>query len=240
MHKIKILLTTLLISGSSSALSQEKNVPPGGGIGGTGYSTETTSKKDLMVNMSTLPQRDCGEDVEIAKLIYHKNNEQNSISSICKGSSIKTDKADYLIIDLNENQLMTIAGKSFISFDKEMELKIGNHLPLFKFNYGNGRIQRKNLNTKNNLYIESHDSIIEINGSDIEINVKNVQIVDSIERKELLIRAYKGSAWIHIEHESLFVAQGYIGTLIIENSNKILSIKKDVGQAGNRIPIRPD
>lgn len=240
MHKITILLTSVLITASSLALSQEKNIPPGGGIGGTGHSTEPTSKKDLIVNMNTLPQRDCGEDIELAKLIYQKNKEQNTTSSICRGSSIKTDKNDYLIIDLNENQLMTISGKSFISFDKDMELKIGNHLPLFKFNYGNGRVQRKNLNTKNNLYIESHDSIIEINGNDVEINVKNVQILESVERKEFLIRTYKGSAWIHTEQESLFVGQGYIGTLIIENNNKMLSIKKDIGQAGNRIPIRPD
>ncbi len=240
MHKLILLITSILITGSMPALSQEKNIPPGGGIGGTGHTTESDSNKDLVIKMNTHAHQSCGEDLEIGKIIYFKNNETSPNSLICGGSSIKTNKNDYLVIDLKENQSLTILGKSHISFDKEMELKIGKNLPLFKFNDGKGRIQRKVSPSGHNLFIESHDSIVEIIGTDIEIQALNFQTNKSTETKEVSVRAYKGSAWIHIEQESLFVGEGYIGKLVINDNNKLFTIKKDVGQSGGRIPIKPD
>jgi len=86
------------------------------------------------------------------------------------------------------------------------------------------------------LYLSTIESTIEIVGSDTEIFARKI----TGEKYEITVRSYQGSSWIHTDNESLFIGVGYVGKLEIDADFKHLSIHKDGGKFGSRIPIKAE
>lgn len=228
-----LVATSLLLSVITTNAQENKKIEPTGGIGGTGHKIVVESN-DKVMNMNTMAHTTCADTNERGIVTY--SNSAIPLGRICGDTLITTRDKDYLIISIKNNQYLTISGKASLSFENEIPLNHGKAPPSLKIYAGKVRIQKTDAPSSMSLYLSTMDSTIEIVGSDTEIFTQKI----AEEKYEVTVRSYKGSSWIHTENESLFIGAGYVGKLEIDANFKQLSIHKDSGKFGSRIPIKAE
>lgn len=95
------LLTTVLALGiASNGYGNEKNTGTGGGIGGTG---NTQTNNDFLVNMTNLAAMPCDKKNSVGSIAAAQGStvKFKSQQLICEGFEIRTEKDEFLTIDLN-------------------------------------------------------------------------------------------------------------------------------------------
>ena len=227
------LLTTLLGLGiAGKSYGNEKNTGTGGGIGGTG-NTQTNS--DLLVNMTNIATAPCDKKNSIGSIATAQGSAAKFKPQqlICEGFEIKTEKDEFLTLDLIGGVKLYIPGNSdlVIAPAKIEAVKMENQsIGLSK---GKIRVQRKDLDVGlKNLNIVTGNSVIELSGIDTEIILKPTTDVKYV----TYVRSYAGASWISLGNKKVVIPMGYIGFSNENPENPIIEIRKDTGQLGARIP----
>lgn len=227
------LLTTLLGLGiASESYGNEKNTSTGGGIGGTG-NTQTNS--DLLVNMTNIATAPCDKKSSIGSIATAQGStvKFKPKQLICEGFEIKTEKDEFLVVDLIGGVKLYIPSNSdlIIAPAKTETAKMENQS--IHLSKGKIRVQRKDLDAGTKaLNVVTGNSVIELSGVDAEIILKPTTDVKYV----TYARSYAGASWISLGNKKAVIPMGYIGFSNENLENPIIEVRKDTGQLGARIP----
>ncbi|OYY20571.1 MAG: hypothetical protein B7Y67_05175 [Polynucleobacter sp. 35-46-11] len=227
------LLTTLLGLGiASKSYGNEKNTGTGGGIGGTG-NTETNI--DLLVNMTNIATVPCDKKNSIGSIATAQGSaiKFKPQQLICEGFEIKTEKDEFLTVDLIGGAKLYIPSNSdLVIAPAQTEVaKLEN--TSIRLSKGKIRVQIKDFEAgSKTLNIVTGNSAIELSGPDAEIILKPTTDVKYV----TYVRSYVGASWISLGNKKVVIPMGYIGFSNENPENPIIEVRKDTGQLGARIP----
>ena len=227
------LLTTILLLGiASKSYGNEKNNGTGGGIGGTG-NAETSN--DLLVNMTNIASMPCDKKNSIGSIALAHGSaiKFKPQQLICEGQEIKTEKDEFLKIDLTDGLNIYVPSSTnlIISPSSSEDAKTGNNL--IRLNKGKIRIIRKEFaSDSKSLNIMTGNSYVELSGQEAEIILKPTTEVKYV----TYVRSYAGASWVSLGNKKIAIPMGYIGFSNENLENPVIEVRKDTGQLGERIP----
>jgi hypothetical protein len=229
---VALLATVLALGIATQSFGNDKNGGTGGGIGGTGY-TQTNS--DLLVNMSNVAAVPCDKKSSIGSIaiaqgasIKYKQHEL-----ICEGFQIKTQKDEYLVVELQDGVKISISGSAELVFQPNEDVTNLQN-PVLKLTNGKIRVTRKEVGGNSTaILLKTANSTIEVAGLDAEIILKPT--TDT--KYSTYVRSYSGVSWLSIENKKVAVPMGYMGFSNENTEHPITEVRKDTGQLGARIPI---
>jgi hypothetical protein len=233
---VALLVTVLALGVATQSFGNEKNSgaggSTGGGIGGTGY-TQTNS--DLLVNMSNVAAVPCDKKSSIGSIAIAQGSsiKYKQHELICEGFQIKTQKDEYVVVELQDGVKISISGSAELVFQPNEDVTNLQN-PVLKLTNGKIRVTRKEVGANSTaILLKTANSTIEVAGLDAEIILKPT--TDT--KYSTYVRSYSGVSWLSIENKRVAVPMGYMGFSNENTEHPITEVRKDTGQLGARIPI---
>lgn len=216
----------------SKSYGNEKNNGAGGGIGGTGH---TQAPNDLLVNMANVAPLTCDKKNNIGSIaLAHGSAIKFKPQQIlCEGQEIKTEKDEFLKIDLIGGINIYVPGNTDLVIAPASSEDAKSENNLIRLNKGKIRVFRKEFASESrSLSIIAGNSLVELSGQEVEIILKPTTEVKHV----TYVRSYAGASWVSLGKKKVVIPMGYIGFSNDNLENPIVEVRKDMGQLGERIP----